>query len=275
MADARWFRPAAPAPDLASVLSCRWDATADGEHDLIPDGCVDLLWIEDRGVWVCGPDTTAWTFTLPSGTKTSGIRIRPGAAGSVFGVPPAALVDEQVHLADVLAPSDEHAVDDEVSAAADGARRTTIMERFLRARLERAEADPMVFAAALLSRSSAVVGRLDDVADEFGLSARHFRRRFSTAVGYSPAFYARIARLQRFLRVAASTPELGLAGLAASAGFTDQAHLARDCRELAGTTPRRLVDSLHRTSSVIPVDGRLDGRSVQDGSAGPARQSVA
>ena len=43
---------------------------------------------------------------------------------------------------------------------------------------------------------------------------------------------SRIARLQRFVRQASRAPQRGLAELAASAGYVDQPHLAKDCRAI-------------------------------------------
>ena len=69
-------------------------------------------------------------------------------------------------------------------------------------------------------------------ADRLGLSARQLHRRSLAAFGYGPKTLARVLRLQRALALArAGVP---FAETAARAGFADQAHLARDVRELAG-----------------------------------------
>ena len=88
-------------------------------------------------------------------------------------------------------------------------------------------------AARLLADPSA---RLPAVTDRLGISERHLRRRFHESVGYGPKTLQRVLRLRRFLDVAASGPP-DLAGLAAAAGFADQAHLTRECRELTGAMP--------------------------------------
>ncbi|WP_133169220.1 helix-turn-helix domain-containing protein, partial [Streptomyces sp. MH60] len=71
-------------------------------------------------------------------------------------------------------------------------------------------------------------------ADALGVSARALHRRSLAAFGYGPKTLARVRRLQRALALAREgTP---LAETAARTGFADQAHLARDVRELAGAT---------------------------------------
>ncbi|MEU1566435.1 helix-turn-helix transcriptional regulator, partial [Streptomyces mirabilis] len=69
-------------------------------------------------------------------------------------------------------------------------------------------------------------------ADRLGLSARQLHRRSLTAFGYGPKTLARVLRLQRALALARTG--VPFAETAARSGFADQAHLARDVRELAG-----------------------------------------
>jgi AraC-like DNA-binding protein len=233
---------------------------------------MELLWIAGRGVWVCGADTAGWSFELPSGTTTTGIRFRPGAGGSILGLPAPDLVDRRERVEDVIPDRVARQLDDALSSAATAIDRRRLLERFVRGRIERPEPEPMVVAAALLGRSAHPIGTLERVASEFGVSSRHFRRRFTDAVGYSPAYFARIARIQRFLRLAADRRDAGLAELAATAGYTDQAHLNRDCVGLARMTPRRLVAAMERTSVVL---GAAEGRSIQDPRRPPARGSTA
>lgn len=76
-------------------------------------------------------------------------------------------------------------------------------------------------------------------ADELGLGARQLHRRSLVAFGYGPKTLARILRLRRALVLArAGVP---YAETALRSGFADQAHLARDVRELAGVPLTRLL----------------------------------
>jgi AraC-like DNA-binding protein len=54
-------------------------------------------------------------------------------------------------------------------------------------------------------------------------------------------------RFQRARSLATTT--LTLADLAASSGYADQAHLARECRRLAGLTPTELFKTAARPQS--------------------------
>lgn len=73
-----------------------------------------------------------------------------------------------------------------------------------------------------------------------GCSTRHYLRRFRHAMGLSAASWVRIRRWETALRDMSANGAPSIAQLSARHGFADQAHLARDTRELLGETPVRL-----------------------------------
>lgn len=42
-----WYVPRPVPADLRGDLVCTWTATPAGEHRLVPDGCVDVVWPDD------------------------------------------------------------------------------------------------------------------------------------------------------------------------------------------------------------------------------------
>lgn len=247
-----WYRPRLPANDLRDIVLATSSATVEGHHDMIPDGSVELLWIEGRGVWLCGPDTAAWSFELPAGTACATVRFRPGASGPFIGLPTSEIVDLRVPLDEVFGGPETRRLDEMVGVANDDAGRMAAIESFVRNRRQATLDEPIAHAAALLGRSSRPAGGLAGLADTCGYSTRQFRRRFARAVGYSPAYFARVARLNRFLGTALGSHRPRLADLAAGVGYSDQSHLSRDCMEIARMTPRRLLDVADRTSAARP-----------------------
>jgi AraC-like DNA-binding protein len=100
------------------------------------------------------------------------------------------------------------------------------------------EPDQVVRAAtALLAGGSAGVA---EVARRVYVSERQLQRRFDERVGYGPKTFQRIARFQRAVgQLVRDGAELARTAL--SAGYSDQAHLTRESRRLAGLSPRELV----------------------------------
>ena len=91
-------------------------------------------------------------------------------------------------------------------------------------------------------------GHVGRVAAHLGVTTRHLRRVFADNVGLSPKEYARAARLQRAVRMAVNRNDWS--GIAADAGYYDQAHFIADFRELMGVTPGMFVKHGHEVSLI-------------------------
>lgn len=202
--------------------------TGDGSARVLPDGCMDLLWTEGR-LLVAGPDTRAY---VPAAPRTwTGLRFSPGSAPAFLGVPAHELRDRRVDLADLWPVSEVQRLRSRIARAPDPA---TALEDIA---LERAApADPVLHALVTALDAGRPVAA---TADEIGLGARQLHRRSLVAFGYGPKTLARILRLRRALALARSG--VPFAETAARCGFADQAHLARDVRELAGVPLGRLL----------------------------------
>ncbi|MFG2465909.1 DUF6597 domain-containing transcriptional factor [Streptomyces canus] len=203
--------------------------TGDGTGRVLPDGCMDLLWNEGR-LLVAGPDTRAYvTGGAPS--TWAGVRFSPGTAPAFLGVPAHELRDRRVELADLWPAPEVRRLRSRVEKAPDPA---TALEEIA---LERAApADPVLHALVTALDAGRPVAT---TADELGLGARQLHRKSLAAFGYGPKTLARILRLRRALVLAgAGVP---FAETAARSGYADQAHLARDVKELAGVPLGRLL----------------------------------
>jgi AraC-like DNA-binding protein len=202
-------------------------------HRILPDGCLDLMWLDDRLV-VAGPDTSGYLAESPAGARFVGLRFPPGAGPAVLGVPAHELRDRRVPL-DALWPGAlVRRLTERINAAPDPVRAVEAVAagRWADGHI----ADPAIRAVATLLADGRPVAT---VADAVGLSERQLHRRSLTAFGYGPKTLGRVLRLGRALALArAGTP---FAAVAARTGYADQAHLARDVRALAGVPLRALV----------------------------------
>jgi AraC-like DNA-binding protein len=204
---------------------------------VLPDGCTDLIWQSGAGAFVAGPDTGPVSDARPPGTVLVGARFRPGAGGAALGVPLSELLDQRVDAADLPAVPGGRLPGS--LAPAEALRR---MARIAAEMVTERPPDRLVLdAARLLGRPGA---RADLVAARLGLGERQLRRRCQAAVGYGPRMLTRVLRFRRFLaRAEAAGTAADLAGLAAEAGYADQAHLTRESARLAGLPPAALVRS--------------------------------
>jgi AraC-like DNA-binding protein len=239
------YRELAPPPGLEALVACVW-ASHDGEVRVLPDACVDVVLTGGR-LMVAGPATAATLAPATPGQSRVGVRFRVGAAGTALGVPAGELRDQGVPLAELWG-QDARRLEDRVVAAQDPHAALLALIGGIAQRLPAPERADHEVRRAALARARPAAGQ-DDLATvaasarAAGLSERQLRRRFERAVGYGPATLARVLRFQRFLHHANAGASAGapLARLAAEVGYADQAHLARECRRLAGRPPSALL----------------------------------
>ncbi|MEU8140211.1 helix-turn-helix domain-containing protein [Streptodolium elevatio] len=209
-------------------------AGAGGAGLVLPDGCIDLI-RADGDLFVAGPDTRAHTVIDPPGATYTALRFAPGTAPALLGVPADELRDRRVPLADLWGEDEARVLAERAAAAPDTA---FFLEDLAAQRLRAADSLPARFAATVVGALRAGAD-IASVAGTVNLSERQLRRRSLAAFGYGPKTLARILRLDSALTLARTGMPAGL--VAATAGYADQAHLARDVKALAGVPLRRLL----------------------------------
>lgn len=253
-------RPAAP---LRPFVECFWAVSDDDARErspdrIVPDGCPEL--IVHRGdvfsrvhegrsrpqpnAFLAGALTRPWTIRSGRRLETVGVRLRPGAATALLGVPLGEATDVETPLDELVGRRGRSFAETVRGApsldAALGAAES-VVSGWLGAGDR--PASPAV-AALLSSRGKRPVA---DVAKDLGWSLRRLERVFRDEVGLPPKLFARIVRLNAAL---ASLPEEGrvdLVDVALDCGYFDQSHLLRDFRLLVGASPAR--------ARLQPVDG--------------------
>ena len=86
-------------------------------------------------------------------------------------------------------------------------------------------------------RSSGGQASVGGLAGELGWSHRRLIDRFREGIGLAPKTIGRVLRFERVSRMLQQVEEPRLAEVALDCGYYDQAHLNRDFRQFAGTSP--------------------------------------
>lgn len=216
--------PARLIPD--ATVWRRSPVTEAGVQRILPDGCTDIIW-SDGELLVAGPDTTAQVGESPVGRSFTGLRFAPGTGPAVLGLPASELTDRRVPLDDIWPAA---LVREAVGRIQDGADPGETIESIAAGRMRLGDGpDPIMRAVAeRLGAGDSVAG----TAEAVNLGERHLRRRAIAAFGYGPKTLARILRLGRALDLAREG--VPYANVAATTGYTDQAHLSREVKALAG-----------------------------------------
>jgi AraC-like DNA-binding protein len=225
-----------------ALAECVWTSAAPVAPevvDVLPDGCMDLVW-SGADLFVAGPDTAPNPYTRAAGLAATGLRFHPGVLPALLDIPAAALRDARVPLAALHPALARRAV----AAIAAGAEPAAVLPA-LAARLPGRAPEPGVRAvAARLSRGASAA----DTADALGWTTRTLHRRCLAAFGYGPATLRRVLRFRRALALLGGG--VAPAEVAARAGYTDQPHLSREVRALAGTAPAQLSRAANRSTPV-------------------------
>lgn len=231
-----------PSPvGVRALVACLWEQEPAEPHEqgIIPDGCVDLIWLSERELVFAGADTRPRVVALPAGRRSTGLRLRPGAAGAVLGFPASELCGREVRAEEVWGrPAAE--LQYRLLAAAPADRRAVLGEV-----VEERGAEPDLLVVAAAARLSRPAMNVTSVAADLGVSERTLHRRTTAAVGYGPKFLARVARLRRLVGVG----DGALSGRAFEAGYASQAHMTDEVRRLTGMTPVRFLKDAALTAA--------------------------
>jgi AraC-like DNA-binding protein len=176
------------------------------------------------------------------------VKLSPLAARRLLGVPARELSGRVVPLDDVLGRAADE-LTERMAEAPDWAARFALLDAELTRRLARAPsiASDIAHAWSRLQASHGGVS-IAGLANELGWSGRHFGERFREHVGLAPKPAARVLRFRRAVELIERDDGARLAAIAQHCGYYDQAHLNRDFRAFAGSSPsdhlgRRLPDS--------------------------------
>lgn len=246
------YREFPPPRPLSDRLLCLWTQHIDSRggdyhQSVLPDGCVDIVWIGNDAPIVAGPATCRMIVELPEGTSIVGARFQPGWAGCSLGLPADRLLNRDVSLVDVWNRGSGPFVDLMARHRSTPARLAGVSTALAARLVHSREADPVVCTAVpWLVRHPA--GQIGELAGLLRMSRRQFQRRFRASVGYGPKIFQRIMRFQRLLATASAYRDP--AGLAAVAGYADQAHMCREVSAFTGQPARALLGHAGTTLSM-------------------------
>jgi len=189
------------------------------------------------------------------------LELTPAGARALLAVPAGALGPAVVGLEDLLG-ADARELLDRLAATAGWPGRFAVLDDVLARRPGPARPPdaPLARAWDLLVASGGTV-RVDELADRVGWSRRNLTDRFQREYGLAPKAAARVVRFERSRALVQRRDRPSLAAVAAACGYADQAHLAREWRDLAGCPPSAWLaaEDLPSVQAVAAVGGHDPG----------------
>ena len=253
-----------PRPPLDSTVDCIWHHEGripdiPGRERVLPNGRFQMVVNLAAGAAAVSGLRSAHVVVKPAHTTcVMGVVWRPGAAGLFFPGSALEFSDRSVPLEVVWGVRASRLVD-RLREEGTARRRLGILQAMLVDVWGERDAPhgalhPAVTYALLAFHQAPRVSTVTDVSRESGWSRRWLTRAFAESVGMTPKRYCRLLRFQHVVREVAAGRRVEWADLAASSGFSDQAHLVHEFRSFSGLTPEQFLRAERPFANHVRVD---------------------
>ena len=246
----------APPPDLADAVEALWTHETVGvrlvTHRVVPDAAVSLCFMGTRApngsvgtsrLRIIGPIVSPKLWAPPAGHSMASVRVKLEWCRPLLGVAPWEHAGGEPCYADVR-PDLAASLEDQLMRTTEAATALRLVVAFLRerraAQLSSHGTVRLLRAGMESLRRGANAPRVATLAQQLGVTDRHFRRLMVDETGIAPRHFARIQRFHSLLRASDLASRPSWAALAADHGYADQSHLIREVQDLAGVAPRQL-----------------------------------
>ena len=242
-----------PAPSALLIVNLGAPFRIRGGNDVetseYADGCVVAM------------PTRAWYFGYPPRTRSIGVHFKPWGLAPFLPMPAAELCDRPVTVEQIWGRRATAELRDRLATANGPHEMLTLLEQELMRRWRETAGLGLVRHASSVIATTRGAVAIGDLTAAAGVSSTQLAHRFKELVGVTPK---RLARSQRFaatvLAIDPAEP-IDWGGVAAGAGYFDQAHFGHEFREFTGLTPTQYIDVRRRFLREHP-GSVLDGWSL-------------
>lgn len=237
------------APYVEHYWSVSWDlrGLAPQRIETLPHPSVHMTFDRAGASGITGVTRGKFTRVLEGKSGVFGVKFRPGGFHPFAGVALTALADRTVALTEAFgaAGAELHVT---MSAEQHDAGRVRVAEAFLRARDPQPDANVQRVAGMVYSiaREPGFL-KVDDLVERYGMSKRTLQRLFAKYVGVTPKWVIQRYRLHEAAAQLVSDTAVSHAMLAASLGYSDQAHFVKDFKAVVGMPPAAYAHSQRKT----------------------------
>lgn len=249
MATAFDFNLFLPKGQLSAQIQAIWSASVSAQEPdainrwLHGDACSGIVFnlggpivLNDTqfspGVIALPVSKLAQLLTLAPDSQLVGVRfhlaVSYGALGKLYEQPTAITMDATRPLA-------LHSLYNQLKDTRGQYARLVVLYRWLNDTLDTFDEIPRSLSTVLntINEEKAI----GDLKESAPVSQRHVERQFQQWMDMTPKYYQRLLRVKNTLTTLRHNPTIELAELAADKGFADQAHMTREFKHIAKTTP--------------------------------------
>ena len=242
------FRLFQPKGRLSAYVQAVWSTSISNEASgsikrwLQGDACGGILFnlggsiyldenLYSTGEIVLPVSKQAHSVTLPPGSQLAGIRFHPGISFGIFR----RHYNKPVAVKDYVLQPELRAVASRLVYTPGNQARIVELYKWLNKVIDfsRVIPEPLLQSINAMQKTQTI----GIVGNGFTLSQRQLERQFQKRLSMTPKQYQRIIRVQKTLNFLKHSPKTNLVELALNKGFSDQAHMTREFKQIAKITP--------------------------------------
>lgn len=212
-----------------------------GEAITITDAAGSVLHIAAGQGFAAGPHLSPALSAFCNSQQGMHVDLPLEALHRLLNLPMTELRDRVVRLDDALSPAALRPLEG-LTGLPGAAARARAVDDWIAGIIAKCAVDqaidPRLQASLTLLRRTSL--DINEIARNVGWSRRTLTTHVTTALGVGPRSFRRLLRFGR-LSARIDAGERGWASLAAACGYSDQPHMIREFRELAGMTPGQFV----------------------------------
>ncbi len=201
-----------------------------------------------RGTAFAGPHGGATVLDTCEQQRLVAVEFHLGGAAAFLPLPLNEVADQVIGLDDVWG-LDGRLLREQLLEASTPQCKLRILETALLRHLSHGSNSAIGRAMVLLDRGASVAS----ATSHLGFLPKTFVRRFREQVGLTPKRFARVRRLQRITAQINRGAAFEWCALAAEFGYTDQAHLIHDFRDLTGIPPTAYRPHSPQRRNHVPI----------------------
>jgi AraC-like DNA-binding protein len=200
------------------------------------------------GAVLAGPHGRATAIDTREQRRLIAVEFKSGGASVFLPMPVSEACDRVVALHNLWG-RESALLRERLCEAPTPADKFRVLEAVLLQRIVRPRDRTIVAVVSLLDRGVSVA----EAGALVGLLPKTLVRRFRDQVGLTPKRFSRVRRLQRLVAALNCTGTIDWCMVAADYGYTDQAHLVHDFRDLTGITPTAYCPSSPQRRNHVPL----------------------
>jgi AraC-like DNA-binding protein len=206
-----------------------------------------------QGSMICGAHSEGLIIDIDDKVCVMGVHFKAGGGTPFFALPSGELHNQIVSL-DELWNRRAGELRERLLEASTIKTRFGVLESFLLAQIRQQPEQHPVVNFALREFQRLPMPTVGAVAEQIGVSARHFGQLFRDEVGLTPKLFCRVQRLWQILYLLAEKEHPDWIDIALACGYFDQAHFIHDFRTFARCTPTTYLKQrgLHPCHVVLP-----------------------